>query len=428
MMKRIAANCILMVATFNVFAHQTVPDSQTIEGRIWTLPEQVCAITPSFWTQRQGPSVLINNGDNNVEISVPASYEFEYECCLPASNRIERLLYSADRIGFGELTTGGALAEHYTVVTNLNDDGSGSLRDALRQPSPLWIVFDPSITGGTIYLRSKLNIHTRNLTIDGSGSDITISPNAGLQINMFQFRGGNTIVHDLTIDGKNTKSQAIMLREGDLYWIDRVTATNFIYDDALVVGQGTRPETSASEVTVSNYHAHNTLSGFQAGGNDNFPDFPLHRTTIHSSILAAEDRNPRIQYGGQTHVFNSYIHSFKYSGMNAGRNAQIFSENNVFSALYAQNEVNAQTGRPAGAGPTGHVYSTGDTFLDVATSSGSIHLSGLSPFWLPYEYDLKPASEVVDYVLANAGAGKSSSSSFSCSVVTKKATFTHPTN
>ncbi|MFT6308893.1 MAG: pectate lyase [Halioglobus sp.] len=423
MKKRIAANCILAIATFNVFAQQTATDSLTVDEMLWTLPDQVCANEPTSWTQTEGPSVAINNGDNTVEISTPARYEFAYECCLSASNRVERLLNSPDRLGFGKPTTGGALAEQYTVVTNLNDDGPGSLRDALNQPTPIWITFDSSIKGGTIYLKSGVVVHTKDITIDGSGSDITISPDSGLQINMLQLRGGNTILHDLTFDGKQTKSLAMMIREGDFYWIDHVTSTNFIYNDSVAVGQGSRPLTSASEVTASNFHAYNTSKGFQAGGNDNFPNFPRHRTTIHSSILAGEDRNPRIQYGGQVHVFNSYIHSFTYAGMDAGRSAEIFSENNVFSALNAKNPANAQTGRPAGSGPTGHIYSTGDIFLDVAGSTGSIDLSGVSPFSLPYEYNAKPTSEVIDYVLANAGAGKSSSSSSSCSVVTKDFTY-----
>jgi subtilase family serine protease len=81
--------------------------------------------------------------------------------------------------GFGSATTGGAGAT-VVAVTNLNDSGPGSLRDALSQGNRC-IVFTVS---GTIRLQQKLRTGGSNLTIDGltaPGPGITITP-VGLAI------------------------------------------------------------------------------------------------------------------------------------------------------------------------------------------------------------------------------------------------------
>lgn len=64
--------------------------------------------------------------------------------------------------GFGKYTTGGRGGQVF-VVTNLNDDGPGSLRAALKGKGPKIVVFAVS---GTIHLLSKLNI-SANTTIAG---------------------------------------------------------------------------------------------------------------------------------------------------------------------------------------------------------------------------------------------------------------------
>ena len=93
--------------------------------------------------------------------------------------------------GFGRKTIGGKLGEFYVVTDDSDDDVEnpqpGTLRHAVIQEVPLWIVFSQSMV---IKLQQELLI-TSNKTIDGRGVNVHIAYGAGLTIQFVE----NVIIH-----------------------------------------------------------------------------------------------------------------------------------------------------------------------------------------------------------------------------------------
>lgn len=103
---------------------------------------------------------------------------------MPATAETQLLAFPGAE-GFGRYTTGGRGGEIYHV-TNLNDSGSGSFRDAVSKPNRI-VIFDVS---GTIYLKSVLTF-SQNLTILGQ-----TAPGEGVQVygHRVTFSGANNII------------------------------------------------------------------------------------------------------------------------------------------------------------------------------------------------------------------------------------------
>lgn len=128
-------------------------------------PEEV--FTPPY-TYEAFPASVVRTivpmfaGAGKVNFFEDTSQEPEIELPIPPNNGV---LAFPGAEGYGKYATGGRGGK-VVAVTNLNDDGPGSFRDALTQypNEPLTVVFD---VGGLIELQSDIKINRSNLTIAG---------------------------------------------------------------------------------------------------------------------------------------------------------------------------------------------------------------------------------------------------------------------
>jgi autotransporter-associated beta strand protein len=172
-------------------------------------------------------------------------------CCLAAAAMIAacegvsfgQLAAFPGAVGFGADTTGGRGGSVY-VVTNLNDSGPGSFRDAVSEPNRI-VVFS---VGGYIDLQSAVSCSS-NITILGQtapgqgigfeGHEVSFSDQSNANIQYVRFREGST----------DTSAKA-SLNLGDLNGgiIDHVSAEFSQYDNIDAVGANS----AADNITYSN--------------------------------------------------------------------------------------------------------------------------------------------------------------------------------
>lgn len=162
--------------------------------------------------------------------------------------------------GFGANATGGRGGTVYHV-TNLNDSGSGSFRDAVSSGNRI-IVFD---VGGYIVLNSPVSVSS-NLTIAGQtapgsgigvmGAEVSLSNHTNIIIRNFRFRQGtldpNTGKSALNMgNGSNIILDHCSFEYGQWDTVDAVGTQNFTVQNSIIanpIGQqfGAHVETGPS--------------------------------------------------------------------------------------------------------------------------------------------------------------------------------------
>ncbi len=222
----------------------------------------------------------------------------------------------------------------------------------------------------------------------------------------------------------NSAYDAIGVSGSDHIWIDHNTFTDTPMTDNLLPtenGQlkqchdGAVDITNASDYVTVSYnvfgeHHKNNLIG---SGDGATADEGKLRVTFSNNIFRnVSSRAPRVRYG-QVHLFNNYftgsrnaaVYANLYS-IGAGFNSKILSHSNVFEITGAQG-CGSVVVNPGGAA-TGTFKDSGS--LLNGTLLGGCTINNNVTWTPPYAYSVRPTSLVKANALAQAGAGKLSTS------------------
>jgi autotransporter-associated beta strand protein len=274
--------------------------------------------------------------------------------------------------GFGKFAVGGRYGSVYRV-TNLNDSGSGSLRDAVSQPNRI-VVFD---VAGVIKINSVL-VFSSNLYIAGQ-----TAPGEGITVygNRVSFSGAN-----------NTICRYMKFRMGSIYGDSGKDACgisngqNMIFDHVSVSwgrdetfsiswdGKGTEP----TNITIQNSIIAQGLLAHSAGG--------LIQTnggvTLYRNLYVDNDtRNNKIK--GVNQYVNNIVYNWKSAAYIMGGDSEGTSYANCEGNLFIKGPANGSTPL-SGANANFNIYAQ-DNWFDNNKNGA------FDPYLVPYsEYSGGP--------------------------------------
>ncbi|KAK6133689.1 hypothetical protein DH2020_032599 [Rehmannia glutinosa] len=247
--------------------------------------------------------------------------------------------------GFGHHTTGGKNGRYY-LVTDASDDEMdhpkpGTLRHAIIQSEPLWIIFAHSMV---IKLKQEL-IFTSDKTIDGRGVQVHIAYGAGLTLQFVK----NVIIHNVWIHdivpaqggmirdavnhiGLRTQSDgdAISIYSSSHIWIDHVSLSKGT-DGLIDVIEG------STAITISNckFNHHNDVMLLGAHDTDSKDSIMQVTVAFNRFGIGLIQRMPRARWGFIHVVNNDYQHWELYA-IGGSAHPTIISQGNRFRAANYQ--------------------------------------------------------------------------------------------
>ncbi|WOH10478.1 hypothetical protein DCAR_0729947 [Daucus carota subsp. sativus] len=244
-------------------------------------------------------------------------------------------------LGFGRNTTGGKGGKIYVVTdpsdTDMINPKPGTLRHAVIQAEPLWIIFKH---GMIIRLNEEL-IMTSNKTIDGRGAQVHICSGAGLTIQFVQ----NVIVHNLHIHDIKAANGGMIRSSVDHYglrsrsdgdgisifgsshvWIDHISMFN-CQDGLIDVVE------ASTAVTISNCHFTRHNEALLFGATDSYTEDKIMQITLTFNHFGKGlvQRMPRCRFGFVHVVNNDYTHYLMYA-VGGSSNPTILSQGNRYVA------------------------------------------------------------------------------------------------
>ncbi len=330
-------------------------------------------------------------------ICKPGLYALVLCLFLNLSPLVSQQLGFPDAEGFGRYTTGGRNGEVYHV-TNLDDDGDGSFREAVSEPNRI-VVFD---VGGVINITDRIVIHS-NITVAGQtapGGGITIYGN-GIAFNS---SSGNDIIRYIRIrmgvDGDYGKD-AVSISDGTDYLFDHVSIS-WGRDGTLDINGDDIDNITFQDCIVSqgiNNLNHSTGGLMQSG----------QWSMIRSLYIDNKTRNPKAR---GTHEFiNSVLYNWGTNGYIMG-NTSGTSECNMMGNYFIYGPSSSSDTHFTGSTSTFYVYAE-DNWVDSDTDGtldgslisdyGSATLMSTA-FDYPGVNDLMSAQDALAYVIENVGS------------------------
>lgn len=232
--------------------------------------------------------------------------------------------------GFGRYTTGGRGGK-VLFVTKISDDGSeGTLRYALEQKGPRYIVFK---TAGTIYLESPLKIKEGNVTIAGQ-----TAPGDGITIANYEtfVAADNVIIRFLRFrmgDQKKFEGDALGARFIKNLIVDHCSMS-WSTDEtvSIYVNENTTLQWCVIAESLRNSAHQKGAHGYGGIAGGKFASF-------HHNIYAHHDsRNPRLgEYAGSkfaltdlTDFRNNVIYNWGHNNVYGGEGMNVNIVNNYY--------------------------------------------------------------------------------------------------
>ncbi|KAK6947084.1 Pectate lyase [Dillenia turbinata] len=243
--------------------------------------------------------------------------------------------------GFGSNAIGGRDGEIYTVSSPDDDDPvdpvPGTLRHAVIQDEPLWIIFDRDMV---INLKEELIMNSYK-TIDGRGFDIQISNGPCITIQNVS----NIIIHGIYIHDCVPTGNALVrdsphhyglrgICDGDGIsifgardiWIDHCTLAS-CNDGLIDIVNG------STSITISNNYMLKHNEVMLMGHSDDFLDDKKMQVTIAFNYFGEGlvQRMPRCRHGF-FHIVNNVYNGWKMYAIGGSANPTINSQGNIFIA------------------------------------------------------------------------------------------------
>ncbi|CAI9109630.1 OLC1v1009489C1 [Oldenlandia corymbosa var. corymbosa] len=309
------------------------------EKVIHAVNKQASALTKSFWntTTRRELRGKLNGGKGECKATNPID-----ACWRCDPNWADNRQKLADCVvGFGAKATGGKGGRIYVVSDpsddNVVDPKPGTLRHAVIQKEPLWIIFDKNML---ISLQQEL-IMQGDKTIDARGHTVHVAFGAGITIQFVK----NVIIHGLRVHDIHQGSGGVVrdaedhfglrtMSDGDGIsifgssdvWIDHVSMWN-CKDGLIDAVEG------STGITISNGHFtdHNEVMLF--GASDSQSKDALMQITVAFNHFGKRlvQRMPRCRWGYIHVVNNDYTHWEMYA-IGGSQHPTIISQGNRFIA------------------------------------------------------------------------------------------------